>query len=327
MTFGVVPGFPELHVLDSTVPAQVRSFEKRVDLAKTLCIVASKSGSTTEPLVFYRYFFDRMRQVRGDKAGENFIAITDPGFYGLLAGTAFADAFTVLSERGVVIDAGAGDDNITTGGGSDEIRPGPGSDTVSAGGGDDRIIVNRFEGDKRIDGGTGIDILSIDRSIGSISGRLEDGKIVIYDAKGGSLSAANVNIYEFADALYVQAGTQPEAVVAWMYKTWLGHTPDAKGMQYWLDQVAAGRPLADMERGFANAIKTTSLYTDTSDEEFLDGLYARAFDPATDLPERSFWLQQLQTGAMTRDQIITDLVALEEAQVTITGVVLIPGTL
>jgi transaldolase/glucose-6-phosphate isomerase len=79
MTFGVVPGYPELHVLDSTVPAQVRSFERRVDLAKTLCIVASKSGSTTEPLVFYRYFFDRMRQVKGDKAGENFIAITDPG--------------------------------------------------------------------------------------------------------------------------------------------------------------------------------------------------------------------------------------------------------
>jgi len=79
MTFGVVPGFPELHVLDSTVPAQVRSFEKRVDLARTLCIVSSKSGSTIEPLVFYRYFFDRIRQVKGDKAGEHFIAITDPG--------------------------------------------------------------------------------------------------------------------------------------------------------------------------------------------------------------------------------------------------------
>jgi transaldolase/glucose-6-phosphate isomerase len=79
MTFGVLPGFPELHVLDSTVPAQVRSFEKRVDLARTLCIVSSKSGSTTEPLVFYRYFFDRLRQVKGDKAGEHFIAITDPG--------------------------------------------------------------------------------------------------------------------------------------------------------------------------------------------------------------------------------------------------------
>jgi transaldolase / glucose-6-phosphate isomerase len=91
MTFGVVPGYPELHVLDSTVPAQVRSFEKRVDLGKTLCIVSSKSGSTTEPLVFYQYFFERMRQVKGESAGENFLAITDPG--SLLEGLARESKF------------------------------------------------------------------------------------------------------------------------------------------------------------------------------------------------------------------------------------------
>ena len=79
MTFGVVDGYPELHVLDSTVPAQVRSFDQQVDLSKTLCIVASKSGSTTEPLVFQKYFYERMRQVVGEKAGDHFIAITDPG--------------------------------------------------------------------------------------------------------------------------------------------------------------------------------------------------------------------------------------------------------
>jgi len=79
MTFGVIRGFPELHVLDSTVPSQVRNFEERVDLERTLCIVASKSGSTTEPLVFQKYFFERMRRIRGDRAGENFVAITDPG--------------------------------------------------------------------------------------------------------------------------------------------------------------------------------------------------------------------------------------------------------
>ena len=79
MTFGVIRGYPELHVLDSTVPSQVRSFEERVDLERTLCIVASKSGSTTEPLVFQKYFFERMRRIRGERAGEHFIAITDPG--------------------------------------------------------------------------------------------------------------------------------------------------------------------------------------------------------------------------------------------------------
>ena len=79
MTFGLIPEFPEMHVLDSTVPSQVRSFEHRIDLAKTLCVVASKSGSTTEPLVFQKYFFERMQHIVGDKAGDHFVAITDPG--------------------------------------------------------------------------------------------------------------------------------------------------------------------------------------------------------------------------------------------------------
>jgi len=86
MTYGVMDGYPELHVLDSTVPSQVRSFEQQVDLSKTVCIVASKSGSTTEPLVFQKYFFERMRQVVGKEAGQHFVAITDPG--SLLEGVA-----------------------------------------------------------------------------------------------------------------------------------------------------------------------------------------------------------------------------------------------
>ena len=80
MTFGKVGSFPDLHVLDSTLPAQVERFEKSVDLSKTICIVASKSGSTTEPNVFRDYFYDRVgKQVGAGNAGKHFIAITDPG--------------------------------------------------------------------------------------------------------------------------------------------------------------------------------------------------------------------------------------------------------
>jgi hypothetical protein len=68
-----------LHVLDSTDPATVKSFEESVDLPHTLFAVASKSGTTTEPLMFYKYFFNRVREVKGDGAGQNFVAITDPG--------------------------------------------------------------------------------------------------------------------------------------------------------------------------------------------------------------------------------------------------------
>lgn len=78
-TFGQQEGFPTLHVLDSTDPATIKSFEAGVDLSKTLFIVSSKSGTTTEPLMFYRYFFERLREIKGERAGENFVAITDPG--------------------------------------------------------------------------------------------------------------------------------------------------------------------------------------------------------------------------------------------------------
>jgi len=80
MTFGRINHFPNLHVLDSTDPAQVKSFERQIDVAKTLFIVSSKSGSTLEPNIFKQYFFERTKQVVGaTKAGSHFMAITDPG--------------------------------------------------------------------------------------------------------------------------------------------------------------------------------------------------------------------------------------------------------
>jgi transaldolase/glucose-6-phosphate isomerase len=80
LTFGKFPGYPELHVLDSTDPAQVKAVEKKLDLKKTLCIVSSKSGSTLEPNIFKQYFYERIRQKVGDKeVGSHLIAVTDPG--------------------------------------------------------------------------------------------------------------------------------------------------------------------------------------------------------------------------------------------------------
>ena len=78
-TFGPQSGWPELLVLDSTVPEAILRLDGQLELAHTLFIVASKSGSTTEPQMFYRYYFDRMLREVGDDAGRNFIAITDPG--------------------------------------------------------------------------------------------------------------------------------------------------------------------------------------------------------------------------------------------------------
>jgi len=80
MTFGTIPGYPELHVLDSTDPAQIKAMEDKIDIAETLFLVSSKSGSTLEPNIFKQYFFERVKRVLGaEKAGSRFIAITDPG--------------------------------------------------------------------------------------------------------------------------------------------------------------------------------------------------------------------------------------------------------
>ena len=73
-------GKANFHILDSTVPAQVRSVESKIDLATTLFIVASKSGSTLEPNCFKQYFFEKVAEKVGrENAGKQFIAITDPG--------------------------------------------------------------------------------------------------------------------------------------------------------------------------------------------------------------------------------------------------------
>ncbi len=76
MTFGKA----NFHILDSTVPAQVKTVEDKLDLTQTLFIVASKSGSTLEPNCFKQYFFERVSEkVGAANAGRHFVAITDPG--------------------------------------------------------------------------------------------------------------------------------------------------------------------------------------------------------------------------------------------------------
>src|SRR5581483_6811762 len=79
VTFGKQKGGPELLVLDSTDPVQIRHLREQIDPARTLFCVSSKSGTTLEPNIYMQYFFDETRKVVGDRAGHHFIAITDPG--------------------------------------------------------------------------------------------------------------------------------------------------------------------------------------------------------------------------------------------------------
>ncbi len=79
-TFGRIDGFPQLYVLDSTCPQQIKELEGKIDIASTLFIISSKSGTTTEPNAFYAYFYEKVsKEIGAASAGRNFVAITDPG--------------------------------------------------------------------------------------------------------------------------------------------------------------------------------------------------------------------------------------------------------
>jgi transaldolase / glucose-6-phosphate isomerase len=122
MTFGKQPGSPELLVLDSTDPVQIKSLRDKIDPARTLFCVSSKSGTTLEPNIYMQYFYDETKKTVGDRAGHHFIAVTDPGsrlegvaeklgfrrvYHGL---SSIGGRYSALSDFGLVPQAAAGID-------------------------------------------------------------------------------------------------------------------------------------------------------------------------------------------------------------------------
>lgn len=78
-TFGSRKGSPRLWVLDSTVQGWVRHVTKAIQPARTLFLVASKSGGTIEVMSLFAHFWELVRRTKGNRGGEQFVAITDPG--------------------------------------------------------------------------------------------------------------------------------------------------------------------------------------------------------------------------------------------------------
>ena len=89
-TFARQEGFPELLVLDSTDPDTINNFKEQIDVDKCLFVIASKSGTTTEPIAFHRYWYNEVAR-NSDTPGDSFVTITDPGSQ--MADTAAAEGF------------------------------------------------------------------------------------------------------------------------------------------------------------------------------------------------------------------------------------------
>jgi glucose-6-phosphate isomerase/transaldolase/glucose-6-phosphate isomerase len=78
-TFGTSKGAPRLWVLDSTVPGWVTQVTKTIQPARTLFLVASKSGGTIEVMSLLAHFWELVHRTKGNRGGAQFVAITDPG--------------------------------------------------------------------------------------------------------------------------------------------------------------------------------------------------------------------------------------------------------
>jgi transaldolase/glucose-6-phosphate isomerase len=72
------PGYPKLHVLDTTVPDTVRALDRNIDCTRTLFVVASKTGETIETQSHFSTFFEHVKAKSSNPAGSHFVAITDP---------------------------------------------------------------------------------------------------------------------------------------------------------------------------------------------------------------------------------------------------------
>ena len=77
--FGSKPGYPRLHVVDTTDPVFISEVTQHLNLEKTLFLVSSKSGSTLEITSLFKYFYNLCLKKFGGEAGRRFIFITDEG--------------------------------------------------------------------------------------------------------------------------------------------------------------------------------------------------------------------------------------------------------
>ncbi|MFC1847441.1 glucose-6-phosphate isomerase [Chloroflexota bacterium] len=134
-TCGSAAGYPELIVLDSTLPGRVQAVTESIDPAHTLFLVSSKSGTTIEPLSLLEYFRSLVASAIGSgKSGQNFVAITDQGTplvkyaeekgfrHIFLNPTDIGGRYSVLSYFGLVPAALAGIDIKTLLSRADDMR-------------------------------------------------------------------------------------------------------------------------------------------------------------------------------------------------------------
>jgi len=105
----------------------------------------------------------------------------------------------------------------------------------------------------------------------------------------------------------VQAVAAP---VARLYFASLNRAPDYEGLNYYIDERNAGEPLAAIADEFAGSVEFDGRYGELDNAAFVDRIHLNIAAGPADAALRAHWIAQLDSGAMTRGDL---MVALSES--------------
>jgi len=161
-----------------------------------------------------------------------------------------------------------------------------------AGSGNDTVLGNSVA--NRISGNTGNDALSGAGGADSLFGG--DGSDTL-DGDGGN----DLLHGETEDSIYDPVAAQ----VFRLYQATLDRVPDAAGHSGWTAQLLSGATtLQQVATGFVNSPEFQATYGATTNRQFVTLLYNNVLDRAPDAGGLAGWINQLDSGAMTRAEVV-----------------------
>ncbi len=238
----------------------------------------------------------------------------------------------VETDARLIVDGGAGDDTITGGGNSDSIRGGEGSDSLTGGEGRDTIIAG--PGNDTINAGDDWDTVILQTGRNAFNVEVDNGTLVLTNSVTGAVNRVSQAEYiRFEGGNYNEQGVpqtdslvilaladDQQAQVARLYESMLGRAADSDGLRFWLNELQNGLASQDFNtviKGIATSFALTpefeARFGETSDEQFLNALYATAFGRTPDADGQAYWLNELASG-VSRAEVAMNFALSAEGQ-------------
>jgi len=127
-----------------------------------------------------------------------------------------------------------------------------------------------------------------------------DGLLAWVGRVGGGTSRADVT-KAFFDSPEFQGVIAP---VARLYFAYFNRIPDQTGLQYWIAQYKAGMSLAAISEVFATSPEFQATYGSLTNAQFVTLVYHNVLGRDPDATGLAYWTGQLNSGAMTRGQVM-----------------------